>query len=995
MEELIKALVESRSRIIALVPEIDGLEGAGVTTAAALACADHRVLERFPHGIAWLSMGADSPEVVRDQLIDRAFEVNGVADPEVDLLDAHPVADRLADGGELVSTPGDGLVVLDGLRHPSLPLLVAVIADRVSVLVTARSPRGLPDGTLVVELPTPRWALLEKLSSELGVRPALEPDLRDPRSRESAVHEMLSAGLAGLKLPGSVARLVELGVFAEDSNIPVGLVRLLWKRTAELEPLDCELTLAGLSALGLLSRAPDREVVMMPDVIRGYLRTVPAAGELGELHRALVEAIDEAPRTAFSSEEVTYVFSHLPGHAEQAGREVAEVVCDGAWIAGKVHRFGVTAVEQDLMRAGTPMAERLRRTLAQSMTVLERPELTAPMVPTVAATLACRLYGIPEKAEELRTMLDETGAAWLECVWSPPDLPQPALRRVMGDAELLCGVAISPDGSWLATAGGNGRVRIWNLDGSIRTTLSGHDGTVYAVAIAPDGTWLATAGEDGTVRLWDAAGTERATLEGHEDVVRRVVTAPDGTWLVSCSDDDLRVWSASGTPLWQLDVTVQQDCIPVIGPDSSWLAYLDDERGSVLVWTREGKLRAELAGGQDGARGVAAPVARDLLMTEHWDHRMRLWSPDGVPLGTIETNDLIFGVLTAAPDGSMVAGEGLGNDILLRTLEPATETRLIGHSMFPTDLAFSPDGSWLASVSSDGTVRLWDTAGGLPVPDEHLRRGPIRSLAITGHGEGLVTTGPGSGLTFRDTEGSALWTSHGDERFDTVAMSADGSTLAACDRDGLLWLLKHDGRIRHRVRLSQPATALAIAPSGSWVAVATDEKLEFWNANGELRADVPIAGVEYLAMAPDGDYLAAGRADHVLLYDAQGRRLGPALHAGAHITGLNVAPHSDWVAAATGSGTILRWDRDGRLLAELDSHAAATHLAVGLFGSLLATTCLDNAVRIWDVRTGMCITAIHLDTELHECAWTPGGTRLYVTGQAGLYAFNLHVPRQR
>ncbi|MEU7895918.1 WD40 repeat domain-containing protein [Nonomuraea sp. NPDC049152] len=67
---------------------------------------------------------------------------------------------------------------------------------------------------------------------------------------------------------------------------------------------------------------------------------------------------------------------------------------------------------------------------------------------------------------------------------------------------------------------------------------------------------------------------------------------------------------------------------------------------------------------------------------------------------------------------------------------------------------------------------------------------------------------------------------------------------------------------------------------------------------------------------------------------------------------------------------------------------------MGLFGSWLATVCLDNAVRIWDVHSGECITAIHLDTELRECAWTPGGTRLYVTGQAGIYGFTLHVARQ-
>ena len=38
-----------------------------------------------------------------------------------------------------------------------------------------------------------------------------------------------------------------------------------------------------------------------------------------------------------------------------------------------------------------------------------------------------------------------------------------------------------------------------------RATLTGHTGRVEAVAVAPDGSWLATGGQDGTVRIWDAA----------------------------------------------------------------------------------------------------------------------------------------------------------------------------------------------------------------------------------------------------------------------------------------------------------------------------------------------------------------------------------------------------------------------------------------------------------------------------------------------------------
>ncbi len=110
---------------------------------------------------------------------------------------------------------------------------------------------------------------------------------------------------------------------------------------------------------------------------------------------------------------------------------------------------------------------------------------------------------------------------------------------------LQIGSVRTTDGTWLASASGDGTVRIWDpATGQQRATLTGHTGWVTAVAIAPDGTWLASGTGDGTVRIWDpVTGQQRTTLTGHTGTVTAVAIAPDGTWLASASrDETVRIW---------------------------------------------------------------------------------------------------------------------------------------------------------------------------------------------------------------------------------------------------------------------------------------------------------------------------------------------------------------------------------------------------------------------------------------------------------------------
>ena len=843
-------------------------------------------------------------------------------------------------------------------------------------------------------------------------------DVGDPDQRNQAVRATIEAS-TGLLTSDERAQLAELAVFAEDETIPLPLINSLWGATSGADGLATNALVARLADLALLTLVPSASggAVTMHDVIGDYLRDQIGAERLAQLHATLLDTVANGlPRakTGDAGEgevaawwelppQARYLTEHLIEHLLGAERpsEAAELAMDLRWVGMRLDRAGPARPYADLALVGTPETERLRRVLGQAA------HLLAPTDPPYSLTdiLYSRISHDPDWGPQAQALSATRKLPALSTKWPPPDLPSLALRRTLvGHIGWVMAIAISPDGTWLATAGYDETVRVWDTaTGQCRATLTGHTDRVTAIAISPDGTWLATASDDGTAGVWDAAtGHRRATLTGHTGRVTAVAISPDGTWLVTTGNKErtARIWdAATGRRRATLTGHAGRVITVAISPNGTWLVTAGD--GMPLMWdAATGRRRAALAGHTGAVWAVAIAPDGTWLTTASDDGTARVWDAStgqcrATLTGHTDRVTAVTDWMTAvavAPDSTWLATASYeGTAWIWDSATGQRRATLSGHSGGVTAVAIAPDGTWLATASDDGTARVWSTVSG------------ENRITFPGHTSAVAA----------------------------VAIAPDSTWLATASYDGTARIWDAASRQLDAVPARQfhYVRAVAVAPDGTWLASGEyDETVRVWDvATGQCRATFTghIRAVAAVAIAPDGTWLASGGDDGTLrVWDvATGRcRATFTGHAGA----VAIAPDGTWLADGGDDGTLRVWDvATGRCRATFTGHIRAVKaVAIAPDGTWFASGD-DGTLRVWDVATGQCratlsgsvqavaiapdgnwlastsgertlqvwdatgaISAVmRVDSQLGDCAWSQSGRLLAVAGSLGLYLF--------
>ncbi len=297
--------------------------------------------------------------------------------------------------------------------------------------------------------------------------------------------------------------------------------------------------------------------------------------------------------------------------------------------------------------------------------------------------------------------------------------------------DCIISAAFSSDGRLVAAAEISGKLVLFDaLTGQRIREIAAHGFGITSVSWRPGTHEIATAGQDGKARVWNPAGDKLLELAGGSDWVEKVQYSPSGNYLATAAGKRVRLWSAAGellvSPPDHQSTIADIEWMPGSGDVLSWCGYGGlvfcrpgqkaayksfDYKGSMLKIRWSPNARFIGTGNQDASmqffvlpEGVDGP-SRDRVM---WGYRTKIldmtWDPKSRYLATGGSSTIIIWDCGGkGPAGS----------------KPAL---LDFHMRLISELAWQSSGPLLASGCEEGLVALWRPGGktNLPIATDHL-----------------------------------------------------------------------------------------------------------------------------------------------------------------------------------------------------------------------------------------------------------------------------------
>lgn len=404
------------------------------------------------------------------------------------------------------------------------------------------------------------------------------------------------------------------------------------------------------------------------------------------------------------------------------------------------------------------------------------------------------------------------------------------VETMPGHTDAVLHVSYSPDGSRLASGGGDLAVRFWNVNTSMPAhTCLGHKHHVLCTLWSPDGSIFISGDRSGEIRLWDPkTGIQRGQpLKGHRKWITSLAYEPlhmDPTCrrMVSASKDHtMKIWNTH-TGLCEGTICGHMDSVECVKWGGCGLIYSCSRDRTIKVWAVDGHGRSL----HMLVRTLTGHAHRINSLALNCDYVLRTGAFKLGLIGASVNSQTVSSDVGLVPStssiqmsltselaekqaialeryNSVVGSEGErlvsgSDDFTLFMWKPSELKspllRMTGHQQLINQIMFSPDGRFFASASFDKKVKLWCGKTGRFISTLTGHVGSVYAISWSADSQYLVSASKDSTVKLwnvKDTK-KAMFTlpGHADEVY-TIDWSPNGTQVASGSKDRTIKIWHH------------------------------------------------------------------------------------------------------------------------------------------------------------------------------------------------------------
>jgi len=523
-----------------------------------------------------------------------------------------------------------------------------------------------------------------------------------------------------------------------------------------------------------------------------------------------------------------------------------------------------------------------------------------------------------------------------------------SMQRLESHAGIVRAVVFHPKKEWIATAGDDKKIILWNINGKkIKEWSSPTE--VYALAVGQNGL-LASGGADNKIYLWDTETKELThTLSGHTDVVLALNFDGTGERLASASaDKTARIWKIGAPNEQPIVLTDHDDKVldVAFSPDNSLLATAGKD-SKIHLWNLTAAQVVRVIDGEtvntlnesgrtlDGHQGAVFGVSflsNQQLVSSSADRTLRVWDvASGVTMRILQGHTSMVTDVAVPVQGDQIFSVNTRGTIKRWNTKLLNQYQLTFDSLEAQEkelsaTALSPNGKMVAVGAASGSLRLYSLSDPQLLDEKpKIHRRDVQRIDFSPDGQWLATASLDNQVILWKIKNNKLeepFTFSHQKGVSAVAFSPDNKNLVSVSYDGSLMILRMDDRKIEHYELAHSGgelNSVAFDNSGQKLLTASDRMIRLWNFDEFKNNQLPLPLLEtkvedvdvlWAALSPDAkSYAVAGKNAVVRVYSVEKKQLLYDL-VGHDTSVLRAAfsPDNGQLATVSGDATVRFWD---------------------------------------------------------------------------------------